>query len=330
MDREPPFDRGRRGPGPRRQRHPGRAPAVGRDAGGPAGGPPAPRPPAAPTSWDNVASWYDRLVGDEGSDYHRQVILPAALRMLAPEPHERVLDLCCGQGVFCRLLAQHGVDKVVGVDASGELIAAARQRGPSGVRYLVADATRLGPDVADGSFDAAACLMAVQDVDDLDGLFGSLGRALRPGGRAVIIMMHPCFRIPRQSSWGWDDEKGTQYRRLDRYAGAMTIPIATHPGGPGGPGGGTSGAGGAAGGTDGSGGAAGAGGSGGAGGQYTQFFHRPLAEYLSALGRASLAVVAAEELLTHRQSEPGGHSRGENRAKAEFPIFLALKAVRLG
>ena len=26
-----------------------------------------------------VAGWYDRLVGDEGSDYHRHVILPLAL-----------------------------------------------------------------------------------------------------------------------------------------------------------------------------------------------------------------------------------------------------------
>ena len=288
-------------------------------------------PPPGSTSWDHVASWYDKLVGDEGTDYHRMVLLPAALRMLDPKPHERFLDLCCGQGVFTRLLLERQASYVLAVDASPKLITAAKARGYAGAhaRFVVGDARDLGK-MADGSYDGAALLMAVHDLDPIGPVFASMAQALRPGGRAVIIMMHPCFRIPRQSSWGWDDEKGTQYRRLDRYAGAMTIPIATHPGGPGGPGGGTSGAGGAAGGTDGSGGAAGAGGSGGAGGQYTQFFHRPLAEYLSALGRASLAVVAAEELLTHRQSEPGGHSRGENRAKAEFPIFLALKAVRLG
>ena len=144
---------------------------------------------------------------------------------------------------------------------------------------------------------AAACLMAVHDLDDIAAAFRSLAAALKPGGRAVVIFMHPCFRVPRQSSWGWDDQKKTQYRRLDRYASPMTIPIATHPG------------------SD--------------PGTHTLFFHRPLAAYLNALGEAGLAVVACEELLSHHKSEPGGHSRGENRSRQEFPVFLALKAVKL-
>ena len=243
-----------------------------------------------------MASWYDRLVGEEGSDYHRNVILPAAMRMLDPQADQKVLDLCCGQGVFCRMLATRGLKHVVGVDASDSLIAAARQRGPAHIRYAVADA-RDAATIPDRPFDAAACLMAVHDVDDLPALFAALGAALRSGGRAVVIFMHPCFRIPRQSSWGWDDEKHTQYRRLDRYISQMSIPIATHPGR--------------------------------GGDEHTVFFHRPLAAYLNALGQARLAVTAAEELLSHRVSQPGGHSRGENRARQEFPVFLALKAVKL-
>ncbi|HOD82217.1 MAG: Malonyl-(acyl-carrier protein) O-methyltransferase [Planctomycetes bacterium ADurb.Bin126] len=259
---------------------------------------PPPRGPAAggTTSWEHVASWYDRLVGEEGSDYHRNVILPAAERMLDPQADEKVLDLCCGQGVFCRMLAARGVRHVVGADASESLIASARQRGPAHVRYAVADA-RDAAAIPDRPFDAAACLMAVHDVDDLPALFATLAAALRTGGRAVVIFLHPCFRIPRQSSWEWDDQKRTQYRRLDRYASDMAIPIATHPGR--------------------------------GGDEHTVFFHRPLAACLNALGAAGLAVVAAEELLSHHVSQPGGHSRGENRARQEFPVFLALKAVKL-
>jgi ubiquinone/menaquinone biosynthesis C-methylase UbiE len=281
---------GRPGKPSRPDRSRGRPPGPGGDRPGkPAG--------AAATSWDHVADWYDKLVGDEGSDYHRNVVLPAALRMLDPQPGERLLDLCCGQGVFCRLLAQAPVADVLGVDASPSLIAAARQRGGGErVRYAVADARNLG-DLADGRFDGAACLMAVHDLDDITAAFRSLAGALKPGGRAVVIFMHPCFRVPRQSSWGWDDEKKTQYRRLDRYASPMTIPIATHPG------------------SD--------------PGTHTLFFHRPLAAYFSALGEAGLAVVACEELFSHHKSEPGGHSRGENRSRQEFPVFLALKAVKL-
>jgi SAM-dependent methyltransferase len=119
----------------------------------------------------------------------------------------------------------------IGVDASPKLIEAAKARGPANpcVRFAVRDAKQLG-SIADGSFDAAACVMAVQDVDDAAAMFQQLGLALRPGGRAVIVMMHPCFRVPRQSDWGWDEEKKTQYRRVDRYLSPMQVPIATHPG----------------------------------------------------------------------------------------------------
>jgi ubiquinone/menaquinone biosynthesis C-methylase UbiE len=253
--------------------------------------------PAAATSWESVAAWYDKLVGDEGSDYHRHVILPAALRMLDLKPGERVLDLCCGQGVLARLLAKQGVREVLAVDASPSLISSAKAHGDAtGVRYVVADACRLGA-LADGTFDAAACVMAVQDVDNVEALFAGMGAALRTGGRAVVIMMHPCFRVPRQSTWGWDDVKKIQYRRLDAYASANTIPIATRPGG------------------DPS--------------RKTLYFHRPLAAYVNALGKAALAVTACEELLTHRLTEPGSRSRGENRARREFPLFLAMKAVKV-
>jgi len=244
-----------------------------------------------------VASWYDRLVGDEGSDYHRHVILPAALRLLDPQPGEQLLDLCCGQGVLVRALLAANPKLVVGVDASPKLIAAAKARGGADqrVRFVVRDARRLG-DLAAAQFDAAACVMAVHDLEAIDELFAQMSRALRPGGRAVVILLHPCFRIPRQSDWGWDETKKTRYRRIDRYASPLSIPIATHPG------------------RDPQ--------------QHTLFYHRPLADYINALGRAGLAIIACEELLTHRCAEPGSHSRAENRAAQEFPLFVALKAIK--
>ena len=72
---------------------------------------------AADRGWDPVAAWYDKLVGEAGSDYHRHVILPAALRMLAPQPGEAILDLCCGQGVLVKPLLDAGIGRFTGVDA---------------------------------------------------------------------------------------------------------------------------------------------------------------------------------------------------------------------
>ncbi|RYD29442.1 MAG: class I SAM-dependent methyltransferase, partial [Verrucomicrobiaceae bacterium] len=73
--------------------------------------------PAKDQGWDPVAAWYDKLVGETGMDYHRNVILPAALRILDPKAGESIIDICCGQGVLVKPLLDAGVAKVTGVDA---------------------------------------------------------------------------------------------------------------------------------------------------------------------------------------------------------------------
>ncbi|MEM9238239.1 MAG: methyltransferase domain-containing protein [Verrucomicrobiota bacterium] len=250
--------------------------------------------------WDKVAAWYDQLVGKNGSDYHRHVVLPAAMELLAPLKGKRVLDLCCGQGVLIPLLLDKGAEAVVGVDASPSLIDAARQRFASekAVSLKVDDACTEKPKWAEGSFDTVASLMAVHDVPDLPAMCRNVSVALKPGGEFVAIFMHPCFRIPRQAHWGWDEGRKLQYRRIDRYGVELEIPIITHPGK--------------------------------CGGETTSFYHRPLAEVMNAIGGAGLAVTRCEELISHRRSQAGGsRSKGEHRAASEFPMFLALKAVKL-
>lgn len=250
--------------------------------------------------WDPVAAWYDKLVGESGSDYHRHVILPAALRLLAPQAGDAVIDVCCGQGVLAPPLLAAGIARFTGVDASPRLIDAAksRHRNEPRVSWIQADACKPGA-WADESYDAASCLMAVHDVEDIGGLFANIRRALKVGGRAVAIFMHPCFRIPRKSHWGWDADQKIQFRRLDSYGTPIAIPITTHPGK------GT--------------------------GEETLFHHRPLADLLNALAGNGLALAACEELYSHRRSQGSGpFSKAEHKAAEEFPLFLALKATRMG
>lgn len=246
-----------------------------------------------------MADWYDRLVGESGHDYHRNVIVPAALRMLDAKKGESVADLCCGQGVLIRPLLDARISRYMGVDASPKLIEAARARhgmNPD-VTLHVADACAEGR-WADGTNDAAVCLMAVHDVEDANGLFRAMAATLRTGGRAVMVLMHPCFRIPKRTHWGFDNEQKIQFRRIDRYATAEDIVVTTHPGR--------------------------------AAGGETVFHHRSLADILTGMGNAGLAVTACEEPLSHRRSQGGGpFSRAEHRAAEEFPLFLALKAVKI-
>src|SRR5688572_30575073 len=121
------------------------------------------------TDWGGVADWYDDLVGESGSEYHREVVLPGVMRLLAPQPTQRIVDVACGQGVLCRLLHERGVE-ATGVDAARELIAAAKQRGDPAIHYHVGDARELG-FLPQDHFDAAACVLAIQNIHPIGPVF---------------------------------------------------------------------------------------------------------------------------------------------------------------
>lgn len=285
--------------------------------------------PAAPqvTHWGEVAEWYDTLVGDEGSEYHREVIIPGVLRMLGeseikpPTRREKkenkearqtqdILDLACGQGVLCRRLAQVG-HRVVGIDAAETLIAAARKRNEAdrlAIRYDMADATRLRNEagafaagLAAESFDAITLVLAIQNITPLSPVWQACRGLLKPGGRLILVMMHPCFRVPRQSDWHWDDKTGTQERTIRQYLTSTTIPIQTHPGL-------------AAHGKD---------------EASTTHFHRPLQAYVNTLGYAGLLIDHIEEWASHKKSQPGPRQAALDKARKEVPMFLALRARRV-
>jgi ubiquinone/menaquinone biosynthesis C-methylase UbiE len=247
------------------------------------------------TDWTPVADWYDTLVGNDGSEFHQHVVLPGTVRLLGCRPGEHVLDVACGQGVLCRILADAGIH-VTGVDLSRELVAAARKRGPDSVRYEVADARDLSK-FAEASFDAAACVLAIQNINPIQPVFRGVSRLLKPGGRFVTVMMHPCFRGPKETSWGWDDSAGVQFRRVDRYLLPRKSPIVAHPGK--------------------------------GDRSYTWTFHRPLQAYFKSLASSGMVVQTLEEWTSHKVSTSGPRAPAENRAREEIPMFLAIRSIRL-
>lgn len=246
------------------------------------------------TSWEKSADWYDRIIGERGSELYQAVVIPGALRMLDVRKGERVLDLGCGQGVFCRALAQKGAE-VTGVDASPTLIQKARTypvKPP--VRYLARDAAH----IADlGEFDAMSAILCVQNMEKLADVTAAASRALKPGGRMLWVVNHPAFRIPRQSAWGFEDGRKIQYRRVDAYSSELSIPIVMHPGKH--------------------------------DSESTVSFHRSLEGLTSAGFASGLVLAGIEEWHSHKESQPGPRARAENRARKEFPLFLALLWRRL-
>ena len=245
-------------------------------------------------SWEPVADWYAGWVGPEGSKYHRAVAIPALLDLLVPRPGERILDVGCGPGVLAPYVADAGA-AFTGVDASPKLIAYARRRHGRHGRFIVGDATRL-PAIADlrrGGFGAAAFLLSIQDIDPLDRAVSGAAWALAAGGRLVVLMLHPCFRVPRQSGWGFDEKRALQFRRIDRYLTPLDVPMQEYGGGRG----------------------------------TTWSHHRPLEAYVAALAAAGFAIDAVREI-AFAGIEGGRLTRAERAARREIPLLLAMRARR--
>ena len=146
--------------------------------------------------WQRIARWWDSAIG-EGNEFQQQLIMPATDRLLGLEAGQVVLDIACGNGNYARRMGRLGAT-VVACDGAPEFIACARERhtqADGNVTYAVVDATNDSALLllGEGRFDAAVCSMAMMDLPTLAPLLSAARRLLKPGGRFVFSVSHPCF-----------------------------------------------------------------------------------------------------------------------------------------
>lgn len=244
------------------------------------------------TSWKQVGKWYDEIVSKEGHRYHKEVIFPMLKKWMVFEEGDGVLDLGCGQGVLARQLPKGIVYH--GVDLAKPLIQKAKKY--SGHTFQVGDVT--GPlSLKRKGFSHACFILSLQNMKKGDKALITASRHLKKGGKCLIVLNHPSFRIPRQSSWGVDEGRKLQYRRVDRYLSPMEIPIQMHP-------------------------------SQKEKSETTLSYHHPISTYVQWMTKARFAVTRMEEWHSTKTST-GKKAKMENRARKEFPLFLALEGTLL-
>lgn len=252
-------------------------------------------PPSAPTSWDPVANWYSKWSGEDGSDYHRKLAIPTLLELLQPRAGETILDIGCGTGILRRSLPKKL--RYIGVDASPRLLATARKHHGRNSIFLQGDASKL-PEIdglQEACADAAVFLMSIQDMEPIEEILRSAAWAIKPSGRLVVLMLHPCFRIPRQSGWGWDADRKLQYRRVDTYLSPLAVPV--RPIAHGKPG-------------------------------SIKAHHQPLHVYLNGIIESGLNIDRIVEVPAYPAIERRGKkAKAENRANREIPLYLAIRAT---
>lgn len=250
--------------------------------------------PEKDTSWQGVSGWYKNLVGEKGSYYHQHMVIPGVNALLASENFNSLLDLGCGQGVFARAIKQN--ISYVGVDLARDLLKFAQDSDKNNQHtYIHADISQ-DLKLEKKDFDAAVCILALQNTNTPEKVILNAAQHLRKGGRFVLVINHPCFRIPRQSSWGIDEKQNVQYRKIVSYMTAAKIPVAAHP-------------------------------SKGTKSPVTWSIHEPLSATSQHLYNAGFLIEKIEEWVSDKKSE-GGVAARENRSRKEIPLFMAISAIK--
>jgi demethylmenaquinone methyltransferase/2-methoxy-6-polyprenyl-1,4-benzoquinol methylase len=107
-----------------------------------------------------------------------------AIRRLAPRPHERILDLCCGTGDSTRELARQSRGaEVIGADFALPMLQRARAKNLPAL--VTADALQM--PFADATFDAAMVAFGARNFEDTRSGMREMARVVKPGGRLLVL-----------------------------------------------------------------------------------------------------------------------------------------------
>lgn len=153
--------------------------------------------------------------------------------LLQPLPGERILDIGCGGGAFCReiapLVAPGG--SVVGIDHAPAAIDVARRLSASADQSVLtfAEADGHALPFASASFDAAVCISVLGFCQNPGQVLAEARRVLRPGGRFLVVNSDEDTRVYN----GRDRELGRRMARAiadrghDPWLGRRIAPMLT-------------------------------------------------------------------------------------------------------
>lgn len=164
-------------------------------------------------AWEKSAAAWIASQGEAGDFTRRYVLDAPMLARIEGRGFQRALDVGCGEGRFCRLIAPH-VGNTTGIDPSPSLIAEAKRRDPAG-SYRVGRAEAL--DFADDAFDLVIAYLSLIDIDDIAPAIAEMARVLAPGGTLLIANLNSFNTAAAQGGWQRSWRQRNRYFAIDDY-----------------------------------------------------------------------------------------------------------------
>ena len=164
--------------------------------------------------WSEKAKKWKTHVGELGDNNRRFNSDPILWKWLGNVKDLTVLDAGCGTGYLSIQLHKKGAKKVIGVDFSKEMIEEARQLikdADLSIDFHVDSCSSL-QTIQDNSIDVIASNYVLMDLPDLKEAAESFYRVLKCGGRAGVIIGHPCFDQHDRSKFSYYEEREVSER----------------------------------------------------------------------------------------------------------------------
>lgn len=137
----------------------------------------------AESDWDKSAeAWIAHMHADGGGWGRAYVLDPIMTVRVSDRGFRKALDVGCGEGRFCRVMQEAGIE-TVGIDPTERLLVEARSRDPDG-DYRVGRAEAL--EVDDNTFDLVVTYLTLIDIADYRVALSEMARVLAPGGTLLI------------------------------------------------------------------------------------------------------------------------------------------------
>jgi ubiquinone/menaquinone biosynthesis C-methylase UbiE len=175
-----------------------------------------------------------------------QAVNAALCNILDPQPGQRILEVGCGSGVLCRLIAPQlqPAGEMLGLDISPHFVEQASKYAlQSGVASLIKFETGPAESLTypNDSFNSALAARLLLHAKDPDAVVREMARVVKPGGRIIVmdwdfdtvVVDHPNRDLTRRLlTWrsdhhGGDNWSGRQLWRRMTTAGLQRLTI--HP-----------------------------------------------------------------------------------------------------
>lgn len=146
----------------------------------------------------------DNKNGQNGSMIREKILYPKVMDHIGEDlTGKLLLDGGCGEGTIGRLAIDRGA-RVIGVDVIPEFLRETSLRS-SGKEQPVLASLRHDLPFASNSFDIACYNLVLMWLQDIDKVARETERVLKPGGKAVISLLHPLTALPNTNCIGLED-----------------------------------------------------------------------------------------------------------------------------